>query len=154
MGVSLATWVQIVLTAAIAAATLLQWRVSKRLAAIEENREKVRLVLRFSKNPEDIHRLNLRVANLSSFGVMMEHVNCSISATYDDGREPFQKQTPIEFHDVLAAFSVRKFDLQPNIPTTIDNRNARFRCEVEASAVYLDRGVTRTTSIERVTVTI
>ena len=156
MEASFATWVQAVLTLAIAVAAFMQWFVYKRLAAIEANREKVRLVLRFAKNPQAIHRLSLRVANLSSFGVMVERVIYAISATYADGRasEAFQKQFTMEVRDVLAAFSVRKFDLHNGILITIDHRNAQFRCEIEASAVYLEHGATRTTPIDRVTVTV
>lgn len=155
MEVSFATWVQVALTAAIAAAAFMQWFVARRLASIEANREKVRLVLRFSRNPGDIHRLSLRVANPSPFGVMLECVNCAILTTYAEGHETFKKQITREWRDVLAPFAIDEYDLHADILTTIDKRNAEFRCEIETSAVYLDHGgVIPTAPTERVTVAV
>jgi hypothetical protein len=154
MGLTFATWMQVALTAAIAVAAFMQWLVYKQLSAIEVSREKVRIALRFARNPQSPDRLSLRVANLSSFGVLIERINYSIRATYPDGHETFQEQIIIEWPNVLAAFSICPFDLHTGILETIQHRNARFRCEIQATVVYLDKEVIRTTPSARVTTTI
>ncbi len=67
-------WINVVVTAVIAFAAIMQWRVAAKLEAIETSREKVRLLLRFTHADKAGPVLSLRLANLSSIGVFIERV--------------------------------------------------------------------------------
>lgn len=112
--------------------------------ATEEKRENC-IVLRYARETNRPHRLILRVANVSSVGVLLERVNCSVVARYTDGPEEFPRQAVWECRDIMAAFSREEFDVHSEIIAAIGGRNAAFWCDIEVTAVYLDQGVEKTT---------
>ena len=155
-------WINIALTAAIAFAAIMQWRVTAKLEAIEAGREKVRLLLRFTHADKAGPVLSLRLANLSSIGVFIERVECSIVAklmeenlpAIDPNQREFKRTARWIWREVLPAFNVVPFDIHDEILTAIDGRNAAFHCDLEAIAVYIDHGEERTTPPERITAVI
>ena len=154
-------WINIGLTAVIAFAAIMQWRVAVKLEAIEAGREKVRLLLRFTHADKAGPVLSLRLANLSSIGVFIERVECSIVAklledlpAIDPNQREFKRTARWNWREVLPAFNVETFDIHDEILTAIDGRNAAFHCDLETIAVYMDHGEERTTPPERITAVI
>lgn len=152
---TLADGINIALTAVIAFAAIMQWRVAANLKAIESSREKTRLPLRFVHG--DDNGVAVRVANLSSFGVFIERVECVITAKYKEyeNNEEFVGTRIWRHRAVLPAFGDKVFEAQDAIVETISGRNAAFSCDLEAKVVYINgHGKKHVTSSERTMATI
>jgi hypothetical protein len=137
----LQSWGNLVLTAAIALATVMQWFVSRRLGQlqerIEQNAERVEVypVLKPAIISNRWHPV-LYVANLSAQGVWVSHLVIEISdLTYERAHHPDLRTTQ-QVNELIPPYAAIEIKVGIAVMEKVNYQSGQYSCELAGQVHY------------------